>query len=333
MNAEQIRIYLRSLSGGTLGEAARKALLERLEELEDDELDLIFPEREWAETMPAFVPESEQIEVYSSIMAQVRPRARVRRMTWLRAACALLFVVAGTLATLTWWRSLEASQQTVAVKTRWMQFSTGAGEHRLVTLSDQTRIWMNGATTLEVPETFDSRQRAVRLLEGEIFVEAGIDPSRPFRAEMDSVKVDVLGTSFNMRNYRNDPGASVSVATGKVAMRHKSISLILTPGKTGIWSKYDGILVPGKPSCKPGSWKQREFHFDGETLGEALDALEHAFGYRYYTKDKRLLMRPVKASFRDQRHGDILRVLGSMGRFRYRQQDSLIIITAISHLP
>lgn len=333
MNAHIIRRYLRSLADGSLGKAEQEALQQRLEALEDGELDIIFPVKEWAETVPVFVPESDQFSVYSSIMAQVRPPARTVRMNWLRAACALLVIAGGTLAALTWWPPEVTRPVAGAGTQRWLRFSTGPGEHRVVTLSDQSRIWMNGATVLEVPETFAAHRRSVKLVEGEIFVEAGIDPSRPFRAQMDSVTVDVLGTSFNMRNYPADAGASVSVATGKVAMRHRSRSLILTPGKTGVWSKFDGSLQPGGPAGTPGSWKQRHFYFDGQTLGEALTEMEHAFGYRYEVKDERLRMRPVKASFRDQRHGDILRVLSIMGRFRYEQRDSLIIITANTHLP
>lgn len=328
MDPQHIRHQLRQLSAGTLSEADQELLRERLELLEPADIDIIFPEKEWAETVPYHISPIEQQTVYSSIMAQVRPSSRVVRMRWLRAACALLLITAGALTAMIFWRNTEAEKARMAAAERSLTFSTGAGEHRLVTLSDKTRIWMNGATVLEVPEIFTGDYRTVRLHEGEIFIEAGIDPGKPFRAEMDSVTVDVLGTSFNMRNYHTDPGASVSVATGKVAMRHSNRSLILTPGKTGIWSKYDGSLLPGKPAGKPGSWKHREFHFDGEPLGEALAVLEHSFGYRYHVKDKRLLMRPVKAAFRDQSHADVLRILAAMGRFRYEQRDSTIIITA-----
>ncbi len=88
-------------------------------------------------------------------------------------------------------------QQTAA------DYRTGIGQQRTVTLADDTRIVLDTASAIDVE--FDSRQRLVRLVAGQIMIATGhraiggrADP-RPFIVQTDQGRIRALGTRFVVR--------------------------------------------------------------------------------------------------------------------------------------
>lgn len=87
-----------------------------------------------------------------------------------------------------------------------------------ITLPDGSIIHMNMGTTISMYEgKFNSYQREVWLDEGEAFFEISKDPNRPFIVHTaDGLTTRVLGTSFNIKAYKELGEQVVSVKTGRV---------------------------------------------------------------------------------------------------------------------
>ncbi|HEY0176676.1 MAG TPA: FecR family protein, partial [Pedobacter sp.] len=94
---------------------------------------------------------------------------------------------------------------------------TKAGEQKIITLTDGSRIILNNASKLTYPSVFSRNKREV-YLSGEAFFDVKHDSSRPFLVHASHLKVQVLGTSFNIKSYQADHHTTVSVATGKVGV-------------------------------------------------------------------------------------------------------------------
>ena len=77
-----------------------------------------------------------------------------------------------------------------------MVMATPRGRDCRVTLSDGTRVWLNGESELRFPFGFTSGRREVHL-RGEAFFEVAKDPQRPFVVTSDYYSATVLGTSFD----------------------------------------------------------------------------------------------------------------------------------------
>lgn len=90
-----------------------------------------------------------------------------------------------------------------------------ANEHRLVVLSDGSKVWINGNSKLTCAPAFNNETREVTLY-GEAFFDIRHDPGRPFIITTGKVKTTVLGTAFNIRAFPGEKAVTVTVTRGKV---------------------------------------------------------------------------------------------------------------------
>ena len=114
--------------------------------------------------------------------------------------------------------------------TTMMVMATPRGRDCRVTLSDGTRVWLNGESELRFPFGFTSGRREVHL-RGEAFFEVAKDPQRPFVVTSDYYSATVLGTSFDARAYSSDD-ASVTLVEGsvRVSPAGSASALVVEPG-------------------------------------------------------------------------------------------------------
>lgn len=95
---------------------------------------------------------------------------------------------------------------------------TATGEQRNVTLADGTRVTLNTASAIDV--AFDSQQRLVQLLAGEVLISTAPDPStpaRPFLVQTAQGSLRALGTRFDVR--LDGARTSIAVLEGAVEVR------------------------------------------------------------------------------------------------------------------
>lgn len=117
-----------------------------------------------------------------------------------------------------------------------------------VYLSDGSVVWLKGKSTLDFPKTFTGGTREVRLT-GEAFFEIAKDPERPFIIHSANLTTRVLGTSFNIKDYKELESMEVAVVTGKVSVsanagvREGPSEIILTPYQKATYSKEKKFIV------------------------------------------------------------------------------------------
>lgn len=332
MDTQLIREYIRQMAAGTLSPEKEEWLLRYLGNATGEELAAIYPPEEWEATLPQQVSRLELDRVYQQVTGRESSRRphivaapQWWKRGWVKAACVTaLFISAGAA-----FFSLNNARPGKQVAQKWITLSTSDGEKKLVSLSDSTKLYLNGASVVMIPEFFEQDKRQIKLLKGETFIEVGHDPERPFTAEVGDVRVEVLGTSFNMRNYHDEPLISVKVKTGKVAMVSALADqrLVLTAGNQGIYARGTRLLrQSGYSTATIGGWTKQEFYFDNISLGEIFSELRHCYGLQFNVSDQELLERPVKATFRQQEPDEIIRILSKMGRFSYTKKGSAINI-------
>ncbi|OFY41778.1 MAG: hypothetical protein A2X18_10685 [Bacteroidetes bacterium GWF2_40_14] len=136
------------------------------------------------------------------------------------------------------------------------------GEYRL-TLEDGTRIWINSETNIQYPVSFNGGKRTVRL-QGEAYFEVAHNPDKPFIVELDNAKIKVLGTSFNIKAYKEDLSLTTTLAEGKVSFSSKSgeENLVLNPGEQFELDKTSGEVTKRDVDVSIyTSWKEGRFAF------------------------------------------------------------------------
>lgn len=189
--------------------------------------------------------------------------------TILRYAAAAVVLIGGIVLLLQLGISAGESEQIV--------FETARGEHREIILPDQSTVWLNENSRLAYNSAFEKRDVE---LNGEAFFEVTHDANNPFDIESGLGHIQVLGTSFSVRNRSNEDQIIVTVATGKVALSHSDSNEqeVLEAGFQGLLGKTDNVL-----SQQPNSdteilaWRTRPLIFDNTSLEDVVAMLRQHF--------------------------------------------------------
>lgn len=151
------------------------------------------------------------------------------------------------------------------------------GQYRIV-LPDGTKVWVNSESSLKFPTRFAGAAREVEL-DGEAYFEVAKDSSRPFFVQSKSQKVEVLGTHFNIKSYRDEPYEKTTLLEGavKVSYANLSISRILKPGDQATVS--DGRCAVRAVDVEQAiDWKNGDFIFREESLVQIMKRVSRWYG-------------------------------------------------------
>jgi transmembrane sensor len=176
--------------------------------------------------------------------------------------------------------SAVATQPTVAVQAVAQQYlyETAVGERSTVPLSDGSIVTLNTDSSIEV--RYDDRQRAVRLLRGEVYFEVAHDTAHPFRVVAGDRLLEAVGTAFNVRLVRSDD-VRMMVTEGKVSVatsvpdalpRPSAAPAIVEAGNLAVMHEGPMVLksLDAKEIEAQLSWQRGMLVFNGEPLGSVL---------------------------------------------------------------
>lgn len=147
-----------------------------------------------------------------------------------------------------------------ADETLYNSIITPRGGQFQVTLPDQSKVWLNAATTIRFPTRFAGDQRMIEL-SGEAYFEVQADVSRPFRVKVNNTVVEVLGTHFNIMAYSDEPEMNTTLLEGKVKVTGARDSVLLAPGQQAIVKGDNLQLLKDVNTDKAIAWKNGYFQF------------------------------------------------------------------------
>ncbi len=217
------------------------------------------------------------------------------------------------------------------------EFSTAMNDvsKPVLVLPDGTNVTVNRNSKISYPEKFTGNTREVTL-SGEAFFQVTPNPDKPFIIHANGASVKVLGTSFNVYAYGNEPIVEVLVKTGKVELLGKnagtvSSSVLLMPGEKGVFVKAKGETAKQQePNFNNFSWLTNEIEFDNTPLPEVVATINRAFPVKVETAagvDQNL---HLTATFNQQKPEYILDVLALTLNLRLEKaQDNHYIISKI----
>jgi ferric-dicitrate binding protein FerR (iron transport regulator) len=147
------------------------------------------------------------------------------------------------------------------------------GDKREMLLDDGSSVFLNSESLLVYPEYFD-KTREVEL-EGEAFFSVTPDSTRSFTVKTSAIRVRVLGTSFNIKNYTSDPFMVVTVATGKVMVDLGNNMIRLMPNEQLYIDKQTGEFEKRMVQAgKYAQWRTGMLFFNRTPLTEVIETLE-----------------------------------------------------------
>jgi hypothetical protein len=145
--------------------------------------------------------------------------------------------------------------------------TTPPGGQYEVILADGTKVWINAASSLRFPTVFSGTQRELEL-KGEGYFEVTHDPSKTFVVKVGGMKVEVLGTHFNIMAYGDEESVNTTLLKGSVKLEYGTENRVLVPGEQGKWNKKEEMQVVKNADLEEAlAWKNGRFQYHSTNLG------------------------------------------------------------------
>jgi ferric-dicitrate binding protein FerR (iron transport regulator) len=198
-----------------------------------------------------------------------------------------------------------------------------------VLLEDGSQVVLNSESKIRYRKHFSGSERKVRLT-GEAWFDVARDTLKPFVIDAGSAFVEVLGTSFNVNAYRENPSVEITVKSGVVALMPKQDQqdqMVLRAGNSGTYNSRSKELIL-VPASNPNniSWKTKELYFENAALGEVAVLLERVYQVEIEIGNRELAMCPITVTFRKQSLESVLNVLELTLDLEIVQRDGKILL-------
>lgn len=213
--------------------------------------------------------------------------ARLRWISGYRLAAAASVALL-LLAGIVWWIMQPGA----------VQYATNYGEWENVELPDGSQVRLNANTRLQLDEHWDAADTRRVWLSGEAYFQVAEKPETQSRFQVitDDLTVEVLGTTFNVRN--RDAQTEVFLEEGRVSLELQTDSIRkmqLEPGqKVAYSSARNEILDNNFVSAElTTSWKDGLLKFDKTPMREVLRTVEEIYGITFRVEDAKQYDRPI----------------------------------------
>ncbi len=201
--------------------------------------------------------------------------------------------------------------------------STPAGGQYQLILPDGTMVWLNAASSLRFPTTFEGNKRHVELA-GEGYFEVAKNKAKPFTIAVNGEEIKVLGTHFNIMGYADEASTNTTLLEGSVQItRGKEVKKLL-PGEQAVVS--DAIRVVQVDASEAVEWKNGNFNFSHEKIESIMRKLARWYNVEVAYKGKITNEGFVGTVQRSKNLTEVLDVLESTGLVHFKIQERRVIV-------
>ena len=171
----------------------------------------------------------------------------------------------------------------------WQEVSTRPGESTQIVLADNTKVTLNGSSTIVYPSSFSKECRQI-YFSGEAYFDVQADPGHPFDIVTNDARIKVHGTKFNLKSYSDDNVLSVGLDEGSVQFTGESGAVVdMVPGDNLSYDKETGVLRKEYSVESAGLWRKGQYYFKNVTLSDIARDIERLFGVRVLIENEDLL--------------------------------------------
>ena len=208
--------------------------------------------------------------------------------------------------------------------------SNEKGQKSTFRLPDGTTVKLNADSRLTYRENSDMKIREVHLV-GEAFFDVFENALVPFVVNAGEIKATVLGTTFNVRNYVDDPNILVALATGSLQVEVEALDdvgkILLKPNEMSNYKKKERNIEKLKYNKEEVfAWRHNTIYFNRASMEEIENKLERWFNVDIKVTNNPKVPVSISTKFTNQSLDNILKNLGFTLNFEYKFADSKVFI-------
>lgn len=261
----------------------------------------------------------------SALESTVQDKKGIFLKRWLQVAAAIVVIMVVS------YIAYNQGQYNLSSEFANVTIKAPMGSRSSTVLPDGTQVWLNAGSELSYSQGFGINDRKV-VLNGEGFFSVKHNAKKPFTVHSSSMKVTVLGTKFNVRDYADDNTAEVALEEGKVALdnllRH-SATKEMKPGDKIILDKTTGDMIQDTHTSKSDySWKAGTLVFEGDGIDVIAKKIERSYNIKVYVRNPELQQLKLHATFLpgEQSLREVLNSLKETKKVRYKLYKDKVIL-------
>ncbi|PKB17787.1 FecR family protein [Flavobacterium sp. 5] len=276
------------------------------------------------------------------------PKSKIWNNHWFRSAAAVLVIA----LTFSWsynnyFNSAEDNRVYQELLTEnkegLVEQTNNSKKPQIITLSDGSSVLLQPKSKLSYPNIFTGNERKV-YLSGEAFFEISKNKRKPFFVFANEIVTKVVGTSFRICAFENQPNVEVIVRTGKVKVHSKdqgtktsSDEVILLPNEavrfvreTAKFNKITDITKDAILKQAAKNIEQLSFDFTDIPVSQIFKTIEQAYEVEIDFPKEKLKNCHLTTSLIDQPLPEKLKIIcKSIGNnTSYEMNGNQIIITS-----
>lgn len=235
-----------------------------------------------------------------------------------------------------WYKMEESIPETeiAHVEKEWIEKRAPLGQKLTVKLEDGSLVKLNAGSRIIYPKNFNDSIREI-LLEGEAFFQVSKNPQRPFVVKSKNLITTVLGTSFAVKAYEEEPQIQVAVLTGKVLVKKKvrsetedgKDSIYLLPNEALTYSiKNSELKKTAFNYNKSFSWKDNVLYFEDAGFKEITATLSKWYGKKFEINTAINQQKDFSGRYEGQSLEMVLEGISFTFGVHYKITDSKVII-------
>ncbi len=252
-------------------------------------------------------------------------RINKRRSKWksfFKYAASILVVIISSLITLLYFSKHAAPKETILL--------TAKGSVGEFTLPDGSVVMLNGDSRLSfIEEGFGKNGKRTVNIQGEAFFDVSRDPEHPFVVKMSKMEVEVLGTSFDVRNYPFSSTEEVVLLSGsvKVATNENGVHT-LRPDQRFVYDRAGGECeIENSDASKYCRWYESRLKLESETLEDLMVIIGRKYCLDINIDPDIDLSTKVSITLQNEPIEELMPILSYLTGIKWNLADSTLSIT------
>lgn len=212
------------------------------------------------------------------------------------------------------------------VEQEYNQIIVPKGKYTYLTLSDGSTVHINSGTRVVYPRVFSSGRREI-YVEGEACLHVTKNEHAPFIVKTSSFDVEVLGTTFNVNAYKNDPNGEVVLVNGSVRLSDQTKKQIeLKPDQMAVINRGKVGAVKKVNALDYTAWTDGLLVLHSEPLESLFKKLERFYGVSLRVSPEAGVLNMKGKVDLKQSLDDLLALIASTAPIHYEKREGVYYI-------
>ncbi|HSU52091.1 MAG TPA: FecR domain-containing protein [Segetibacter sp.] len=213
--------------------------------------------------------------------------------------------------------------------------ATKFGEIKKVSLPDGTDIVLNAHSSVSFSKNWDGKKPREIWLNGEAFINVAhlndgkgdIKPFERFLVYGEGFTIEVLGTSFDIRQRRGKTEVVLQTGKIKLTLKDSDSTIFMLPGDIVSYVPAEEKVVKSKtiPENYSG-WKEKKLLLNNPTLEEIAHYLEDNYGKKIIIEDQKIRKKKIEGLIPLDNLNDALFIVSTVLNTNIEQKNSEILI-------